>query len=1118
MKIYCVVFLGIAFCCAASLCAEESAELLTKSSVWLGFPRHKIEELQNRKIKPVFLQQLRRQAVLIAAREECGAATRDVFFAEQPSKGSTKIADIDQFPGTDIEYTNHPQFLAELEKRSRSEFVAEWEKRGLKKQPLKKAKDGVVSGEITELLGDYADIPQWNAVRQLHILIREDGESLPRLSALVQGYAQLSFLTQNGTWELRQSLSARAMLYAQRAVAKYGETSETLGLRAAAWSLCAFPQIAKKEFEPLTDIKTAWFRLAKHYADYDFDKIEAELKKIENSADNSLGQLLLFTLTNSSGNSTLATLPFGEKVIKEIPNCGFLVQRTQAQNTFDLIQVRGSLFSEYLARRIHIELRNVPRLPDSVTQSVAALRQVVRKSQGGILGFGSEPHDFDIKEYYLKLAGLLKSLRETEISGEPSFQMLASLIEDREMTTVYLITSHLWGRNGYPETIFEPAKAALGSHPIFNYVGLNAREPSLKASYQKKVQETDVNYELVYRANYGAAQDKNPHKYSSDLMDNENFSDNIYVQPNSPRTIQNLIALDRIRVADYEKTLKKYAAFSNVREAIASKYFDYGFYEEIVALYRDDIQRELPMDYGRIYNYDYACRLLNKPDDAINAWKAYMETPDADNGLGRANAASIIGKIMLRYGNSDRGDFEDAEQYFQYAAATHSGWGLNGYGNYCELAGKLKEAEKLHQAREQSYPESGPFWLWSFYYRTNRSGLATATNGIVQRFERFSKAKESDNATKIANKIIPADYVAFSYCNDTPIPEFYSKQPYRKIFLDECDGFFGFLAYFDAVAKKDKQNAGWLLDFLRGKWWAQDGKGHFGYSEQGIHQAFKILAAMVESDQREPKPGVLNEAEVDNLLQNVCLDDAMLAKLLYCLGRYYEQCGETEKAKNTYRRVLSLRNAFSPWYMRSMAVKELRRLGMKKSGYHDWSRENPKIPILTRLLKYADLFARQHFRDYSKSPAESQLARPAAANGSVSFFDFGEAKPTIPGNYDVTKVIFRGETIPAEKIAILYTIYPNGWWRCWGTAYNLQFYPNFGERRPDGAYPLTVGAYDPVNAAGKYELVKGLAAFYDDHLVFVFSLTPGKEPTTLQPDADSDFVRVEMKKVFDETK
>ena len=272
---------------------------------------------------------------------------------------------------------------------------------------------------------------------------------------------------------------------------------------------------------------------------------------------------------------------------------------------------------------------------------------------------------------------------------------------------------------------------------------------------------------------------------------------------------------------------------------------------------------------------------------------------------------------------------------------------------------------------------------------------------------------------------------------------------------------------------------------------------------------------MFEFDQRQKQPGRLNQEEVDYLIRLFFKHDLAVEEapwLLYMFGRYYDLCGEKDKALDCYRRVLGFRADFS-YFLRCLAVKELRKSGMTDEQYVQWSQVDPRIPRQKLSPSHTDFFCRQHFRDYSDSPSASVLARPVAAVPVVPE-NIGKLTTRTPGWYKVTSVLFRGEAIP-EAESVVYWMVPEEKdgeeYRCWQTSGIATCTPNFWtlpeQRRPDGVYSLRFGE--------EKDGLPALAAFHDDKLTLVVSLKPEEEPDGIVPKPESSFVRVDMIKVAD---
>lgn len=422
-----------------------------------------------------FLLQLRRQAVLLAAREEFHALTRDTALGETTPEGAVDVSDIATISSANPPYKDHRSFVAELESRSRNEIVIELEKLGLEHAPPPTAtEDDEAIAAIDKLLHDTTIVAQFEAVRRLHRLIREKGETRPRLERLVRGYTQLEMLTNTAYIDTHRVFQARAVLYAQRAVVKFGETPQTLALRASAWSLNDFHRIAREEFDAIRSQgpipEDAWSRLALAYCDYDFDKLKEQGEMLEPAEERPFAKLLAFFLAECGCVEDYAPRPYGESILADLPDCGRLYLRTFHLNTFDMIRSPdGSAFYEHLARTIGPAVRKMSRLPQPVRDAAGTLDKAIRKSTtpllDSFLGRETRRRGFPLEQYYIDLAGLLKTLYDAPAAGdrdEPSLQVLGTLLSDEATETVHEVGKGLRGHNGAPEGIARQLSTAPG--------------------------------------------------------------------------------------------------------------------------------------------------------------------------------------------------------------------------------------------------------------------------------------------------------------------------------------------------------------------------------------------------------------------------------------------------------------------------------------------------------------------------------------------------------------------------------------------------------------------------------------------------------------------------------
>ena len=208
----------------------------------------------------LLMQEILRQSVLIAARDELGLQTRDghlrewrgnvpLEFAQEMAFGPADVRLMDK-PGSQVAVwfhsypvdwiTDYSALVENAESMSRTEFVAVIEKDGWTGAPNDAKESGPAPADAENLLAEMEQLSQLAAVREAHALIHTDGESLDRLGVLVRGYANLGQLTRF-QWSQEYSVfQARSLLYAQRMVVAHPESPVPLWHRAYARAMAGF--------------------------------------------------------------------------------------------------------------------------------------------------------------------------------------------------------------------------------------------------------------------------------------------------------------------------------------------------------------------------------------------------------------------------------------------------------------------------------------------------------------------------------------------------------------------------------------------------------------------------------------------------------------------------------------------------------------------------------------------------------------------------------------------------------------------------------------------------------------------------------------------------------------
>jgi len=207
-----------------------------------------------------------RQAVLVAARDELGLATRDQVIDEtpaEPKEGGSAIVEVVSFirdnrshemirrlereqsetifshetptaPGPDLELL---KLLASAEALSRQELPGVLKGLGLVGKPNLIKEDAGLPAKVDERLASIEFLDTLLAMRDVHRAIRADGESPARLGALARGYALLGVLSEFHWHPAHRAFKGRALLYAQRLVARNPDRPSGLWNRAFALAL-----------------------------------------------------------------------------------------------------------------------------------------------------------------------------------------------------------------------------------------------------------------------------------------------------------------------------------------------------------------------------------------------------------------------------------------------------------------------------------------------------------------------------------------------------------------------------------------------------------------------------------------------------------------------------------------------------------------------------------------------------------------------------------------------------------------------------------------------------------------------------------------------------------------
>jgi hypothetical protein len=426
----------------------------------------------------ILVRELMRQALLMAAREEVGLATRDVTLresAEQAPDGLRGLgahAFVRPFQGTQVqlfrdadpsgppanlapvpptrdrqillqtlipiqpkEEAEYPALVAKAEAFSRGEFesaLGAAGRTGASSGHPTGAGDASASGrlpaEVGRRLGEMNFISQYGAVRAAHGALRSSGGSSHQaLGALARGYANLGQLTSYQWTAASKAFAARSLLYAQRMVIQTSDgtaaRASALRHRAYAYALSGFQAASLADLDqadrvaPLAQAERApgWLAVIRPWCRYQ----PGALAEVAAGSDTDAGlALFLCFLTVERCRSPSVTNGYGQIALKANPDClrvlDGMIWVSGVSNNHVLTQAGPAI----LARSIRERTAGMTDLPEGV-------RQAVRQSGRGEL----DP---------AWLAGIAAELVRAGSgdTAEPSWAVLGRLIEEAAFSLV----------------------------------------------------------------------------------------------------------------------------------------------------------------------------------------------------------------------------------------------------------------------------------------------------------------------------------------------------------------------------------------------------------------------------------------------------------------------------------------------------------------------------------------------------------------------------------------------------------------------------------------------------------------------------------------------------------
>lgn len=761
----------------------------------------------------VTMREIVRQAVLIAAREEIGLQTRDVILGEQfpdtifgtknilkvfpkiGRDGSLTVSLFRQAPHTPkiIEHHNSKfsvfnameSLVTEMEQQSRKNLRAALIKDGFEAKPTPFRDTGDVPGELKNKLNEVNFIAQFQAVRALHKLLREEGASPQRLGAIARGYAHLGYLTQPNFNGAFAAYRARALLYAERAVQHWPDDPDSYLARGYARAVVGRHFSAIEDFEKvqallkekgIKDVPT-WAKWAKLYVEGD-----SRLHAVD-ASESDVAIARLFAHMQVEKFNGAVSIKAIEQLLETSPDCFCAI--TSLGRLQGLSNRRVS--AQVADLRFHLDFYKRLKSWEDAPKSLASL---IRKSD-----LTSRESEQTTRIELMKTLHKL-GMPESDV-GEPSFSAFSSLVEEASFNQVDNEVELLFSSYGSPADELRKSRESLVVKPVYReYLRLHADDPAERQAAVAELNRTydhvtfsGSSYNIFMRMRQTSSQVRDPYfdaefHYDSVFFDlwSLNYMGSspaipdykrelMRVCPHMPAVVIEDIKLNwraiEPRLDEYKE---KYWNMPPVLNALAKQCGANGEWEKQVALLRR--QAEIAPDQGVITEIVNAVWRNEKGDRWKDIIDHYLkELPPM--GLTQAGLQTDAAKKLILERRWD-----EATVYADKAAVSYSGWALVTAAECAEAKQDWKKAESYYKAVSLRYSGFAPYWYF-FCRRTGKGDLEGATQ-LRDKFIAQYKDKPGSNLLMFANlaKLDESAKEAMA-----PVARYHSTNPYYSLVI-----------------------------------------------------------------------------------------------------------------------------------------------------------------------------------------------------------------------------------------------------------------------------------------------------------------------------------------------
>lgn len=722
----------------------------------------------------LLVRELARQAVLIAARDGLGVATRDQtlrepFPAERgialdihttlvPARQLTielarhadgsvvwsTVVPIVGFPQkttgdlpkwTSAPETDYDALAASLEPLTRGGMVDALKKAGLDAAHAPSVAAPADMAEMEHALDELSIVSQFQAVRLAHAAMKSANSRAQVGEILVRGYANLGQLTLPFWNATPKVFIARSLLYAERLVAAEPNSPRPLWHRAYARAMAGF------HLDALADLTAAdglangakpprWVELIEPYCHYN----TAALIK-GGGPDKAMAPLATFLdyLTLEHTTSQTYSMELGAETMQFNPLCQRILDAMNDNSAVGTGEALSSGGHQIVATMLVTHRGFLP---------AAAAEAIPR----------DPPNPATAMTFPAGVCDALLKSGDAD-TAEPSWGALARLVQESSFLAVrrtmnYQIVQMGWDTGDY----LNAAMPLIADHPYRAYIEAMPIKGGTQLDRMKQLYAqlkfVDIEPTELLVVEFFRATDKPSN------VDNENWTGliqchadgidrDLYLQsstsgnwfrallrlnssPDCPWAIAAMIKNAWPQVSahadDWEK---RYGNHPDVRAAFALTYQTLNRLDDAIRNYNEYL-RKAPELWA--YN-DLAIIYLaqGKEDLWLATLKDCLDQPDY--GLTHAAVQDVIAKHFMQ-----KGEYRRAVPYADEAAQTWAGWAMTVAADCHTALGEWDKAEQWLQNNSERYDDPFTWYFWC--QRTGKGHLADASEAVKHLIEK----------------------------------------------------------------------------------------------------------------------------------------------------------------------------------------------------------------------------------------------------------------------------------------------------------------------------------------------------------------------------------------------